>query len=72
MDGRLIHYYASETKLVCLLLLRLQLEMLTAKYLRILHFAPNLVTSGFYLFSRLKEYLKGQMFEDYEAIVAAV
>ncbi|GBP58069.1 Histone-lysine N-methyltransferase SETMAR [Eumeta japonica] len=32
----------------------------------------DLASSDFYLFSRVKEYMKGQRFEDDEAVVAAV
>ncbi|GBP47338.1 Mariner Mos1 transposase [Eumeta japonica] len=35
-------------------------------------YSPDLAPSDFYLFPRLKEYLKGQKFEDDEAIVAAI
>ncbi|GBP06958.1 hypothetical protein EVAR_72392_1, partial [Eumeta japonica] len=53
-------------------LLRLQFDIPTLKYLSILHIHPTLPPSDFYLFPRLKEYLKEHRSEDDEAVVAAV
>lgn len=35
-------------------------------------YSPNLAQSDFYLFPRLKEYIKGQKFDDDDAVVAAI